>query len=143
MGEDRASRARRTKRVALCSAIVFASAVAAGAVGSSAVPGEGRADAAVACEPQPFLDNGVIRVGVDTAAGGAISLLGPSGSEDNLVNTWDLGRYVQQSYFTGPFPYLPAGEHSAPRVAGLAVEPDPGRRRVRERRRDDCARQRR
>jgi hypothetical protein len=48
------------------------------------------------------LDNGVIKVGIDANAGGVISYLSPSGSSTNLINTYDQGREVQQSYYAGP-----------------------------------------
>ncbi len=47
------------------------------------------------------LDNGIIKVGIDANAGGVISYLSPSGSATNLLNTYDLGREVQQSYYAG------------------------------------------
>ena len=47
------------------------------------------------------LDNGTIRVGIDLNAGGSISYLSQSGSSYNLVNHYDKGRYVQQSYYAG------------------------------------------
>lgn len=49
-----------------------------------------------------FLDNGVIRVGVDLDEGGVITYLSRPGSEANVINDYDLGRQVQQSYFAGP-----------------------------------------
>jgi uncharacterized membrane protein len=52
-----------------------------------------------------YLDNGSIRLGVDTTKGGAIVELRPSGtlaSGSNVVNTFDLGREIQQSYYSGP-----------------------------------------
>ncbi len=54
--------------------------------------------------PAPYtsaLDNGILKVGIDANAGGAISYLSPSGSSTNLINTFDLGREVQQSYYAG------------------------------------------
>lgn len=66
------------------------------------------------CFPEPvdtqpydeYLDNGVIRIGVDLGAGGAISFLAEANNLDvNLINSSDLGRYVQQSYYSGPWPY--------------------------------------
>ncbi len=56
-----------------------------------------------------FLDNGVIRIGVDLARGGAINYLSESGSSSSVVNIYDLGRYVQQSYYSGPWPFIPDG----------------------------------
>lgn len=66
------------------------------------------------CAPQAwsqtsFLDNGVIRIGVDLARGGAIHYLSESGSSNSVINVYDLGRYVQQSYYSGPQPYIPPG----------------------------------
>ena len=56
-----------------------------------------------------LLDNGVLRVGRSRAHGGAIAYLSLAGEDDNLINVRDLGRYVQQSYYSGPKPFLPAG----------------------------------
>jgi hypothetical protein len=48
------------------------------------------------------LDNGVIKVGVDeNQMGGAITYLSESTSTRNLINTYDRGREVQQSYYAG------------------------------------------
>ena len=47
------------------------------------------------------LDNGVIRVGIDSTRGGVISYLSPSGSTTNYINVYDAGREVQQSYYAG------------------------------------------
>lgn len=53
-----------------------------------------------------YLDNGVIRIGIDLDAGGSITYLADSGNPDvNLINSHDLGREVQQSYYSGPHPY--------------------------------------
>jgi hypothetical protein len=55
------------------------------------------------------LDNGVIKVGVDTTYGGAITYLSQSGSTTNLINDYSHGNQVQQSYYSGPANFLPAG----------------------------------
>ena len=81
--------------------------------------------AAIACGvvPSPaeaqiqYLDNGSIRLGVDTSKGGAIVVLQPSGtlgSGSNVVNTFDLGREIQQSYYSGPSSFVPAGATQHP-----------------------------
>jgi hypothetical protein len=57
---------------------------------------------AAAATTMSFLDNGVVRVGVDLDRGGVITYLSRSGSGDNLVNSYDLGREIQQSYYSGP-----------------------------------------
>ena len=46
-------------------------------------------------------DNGKITVKFDLTRGGAISWVSFSGSERNLVNIADEGRYIQQSYYAG------------------------------------------
>jgi F5/8 type C domain/Divergent InlB B-repeat domain len=49
------------------------------------------------------LDNGLVKVGVDLDRGGVITHVSQSGAgdADNLVNEFDLGREVQQSYYSG------------------------------------------
>lgn len=54
-----------------------------------------------------FLDNGVVRIGVDATRGGSIGWLSASGSSRNLVNHADMGREVQLSFYAGPNPYNP------------------------------------
>lgn len=51
--------------------------------------------------PDPeFIDNGVIRLGIDRSAGGSIFHFGPSGENaPNLLNHYDKGRFIQQSYY--------------------------------------------
>ena len=56
-----------------------------------------------------FLDNGDIRIGVNLGLGGAITYLSEEGSTVNMINSYDLGRQVQQSYFSGPDQFLPPG----------------------------------
>lgn len=47
-----------------------------------------------------FIDNGTIRLGIDRTAGGAIFHFGPSGTHaPNLLNHYDKGRFIQQSYY--------------------------------------------
>jgi hypothetical protein len=55
------------------------------------------------------LDNGTIKVGVDTLYGGGITYLSQSGSTTNLINIYDFGREVQQSYYSGPANFVPPG----------------------------------
>jgi hypothetical protein len=54
-----------------------------------------------------FIDNGSIRIGVETTRGGVISFLGPTGGGLNVVNTADAGRYIQQSYYGNVVPGTP------------------------------------
>jgi hypothetical protein len=46
-----------------------------------------------------FIDNGQIKVGVKRASGAAIGWMSLSGSNKNLVNHFDRGRLIQQSYY--------------------------------------------
>lgn len=46
-----------------------------------------------------YLDNGKLRLGVLRSSGGAIAFLAPSGSSRNLLNHFDRGRLIQQSYY--------------------------------------------
>jgi hypothetical protein len=55
------------------------------------------------------LDNGTIKVGVDTLYGGGITYLSQSASTTNLINIYDFGREVQQSYYSGPANFVPPG----------------------------------
>ncbi len=56
----------------------------------------------VAAETWQFLDNGRIRLGANLSAGGAIGWFSPSRSGCNLLNTFDHGRYLQQSFYGDP-----------------------------------------
>ncbi|NOR74251.1 MAG: hypothetical protein GQ525_03725 [Draconibacterium sp.] len=47
------------------------------------------------------IDNGIIILKVDLSRGGAICYLSLSGKNRNLVNIFDEGRYIQQSYYSG------------------------------------------
>ena len=58
----------------------------------------------IAIAQMDYLDNGVIRIGVDLGLGGSITWLSPVGGE-NMINSADLGRQIQQSYYSGPKPY--------------------------------------
>ena len=48
-----------------------------------------------------FLDNGIVKVGQDLFRGGAINHISANGTNRNLVNIHDEGRYIQQSYYAG------------------------------------------
>jgi hypothetical protein len=64
---------------------------------------------------QSSLDNGTIRVGINTNVyGGAITYLSLSGTNRNLINNYDRGRQVQQSYYAGQdVDRLAEGQHSS------------------------------
>jgi hypothetical protein len=46
-----------------------------------------------------YLDNGQVRLGLKKSSGAAIGYFSPSGSTNNLLNHYDHGRLVQQSYY--------------------------------------------
>lgn len=46
-----------------------------------------------------FIDNGELRLGVKRSSGGGIAHLSLSATGKNLINHWDRGRLVQQSYY--------------------------------------------
>ncbi|MES2464199.1 MAG: hypothetical protein V4671_26855 [Armatimonadota bacterium] len=46
-----------------------------------------------------YLDNGSVRIGVKKSSGACIGYLSPGGSTKNLLNHYDQGRFVQQSYY--------------------------------------------
>ncbi len=48
-----------------------------------------------------WLDNGVMKLGIDSDYGGAIVYVSHSDSKTNLVNVHDHGRLIQQSYYAG------------------------------------------
>lgn len=52
-----------------------------------------------------YLDNGIIKVGVDLNRGGSIGFLADVRQGRNVVNTHDLGRWIGQSYYAGPKPF--------------------------------------
>lgn len=61
-----------------------------------------------ASRPAPqmsYLDNGMVRIGVDLAMGGVITYFSRSSQSASVVNVHDLGREIQQSYYSGPTPY--------------------------------------
>jgi hypothetical protein len=46
-----------------------------------------------------YLDNGTLRIGIDKARGAAIGHLSLSKDKRNLLNHFDEGRFIQQSYY--------------------------------------------
>src|SRR4051794_41621618 len=69
-----------------------------------------------------YLDNGVIKLGVDLNVGGAVTYLAKSGDDLNVINSWDWGRQVQMSYYAGPVPFTPRGKEPAKEWRGVGGE---------------------
>ena len=63
-----------------------------------------------------FVDNGIVRLGVDLSRGGSIGYFGPSGGSaaNNIVNCHDMGREIQLSFYAGPKQYNPDNKCSTP-----------------------------
>ena len=72
-----------------------------------------------------YIDNGVIKLGVNLALGGSITYIADSKTGKNVVNNWDWGRQVQMSFFAYPLPYVE--EKTSQRNTGnILVESNPG-----------------
>ncbi len=63
-------------------------------------------------EPRPalpdsmaYLDNGTIKIGVDLQRGGSIGFLAEVQTGKSVVNVHDFGRWIGQSYYSGPQPF--------------------------------------
>jgi hypothetical protein len=48
-----------------------------------------------------FIDDGAVKIGIDRSKGAAITWLSSAGYPNNLVNSADPGRLIQQSYYAG------------------------------------------
>ncbi|MDO8302693.1 MAG: hypothetical protein Q7T18_05590 [Sedimentisphaerales bacterium] len=70
-----------------------------------------------------YLDNGHIRLGADLSIGGAVTYLSKSGQTDNLINSFDWGRQVQLSFYSGPVPFRPTGATLAKEWEALGWNP--------------------
>jgi len=87
---------------------------------------------AIASEGQPpsgdsrsavvFVENEFIRVGIHLDWGGAITHVSQPGGP-NLINSHDLGRQIQQSYYSGPGNYQREGKRKSPHWAGFPWNP--------------------
>lgn len=76
-----------------------------------------------AAEQMTFLDNGEVRIGMDLALGGAVTHLSSRDRPANLINSADLGRQIQMSHYSGPWPFEPDGKKPDPAWAGLGWNP--------------------
>ncbi len=71
-----------------------------------------------------YIENKSIRLGVDLDKGGSITYLAPTGSpEKNVVNSSDLGRQIQLSFYSGPNPFQPPGAQISEAWKGLGWNP--------------------
>ncbi len=70
-----------------------------------------------------YLDNGLVKLGVNLDLGGAITYISKSGSDANVVNSADWGRQIQMSHYSGPIPFAPNGQAPRKDWAGLGWNP--------------------
>jgi hypothetical protein len=54
---------------------------------------------ALASASESYLDNGRLRIGVRTDSGACIGWVSSSVTGQNVINTFDFGRFIQQSYY--------------------------------------------
>lgn len=76
--------------------------------------------------PEPrmtYLDNGEVRIGMDLSLGGAVTFMSSRDHPGNLINSADLGRQIQMSHYSGPWPFEPDGKRPRPEWAGLGWNP--------------------
>lgn len=73
-------------------------------------------------EEMSFIQNQQIRLGIDLQKGGAITWLSPINGE-NIINSFDLGRQIQMSFYSGPVPYEEAGQRPADHWRHLGWNP--------------------
>ena len=94
--------------------------------GSHVMPGGSTAPASPPVEipsQMVYLDNGVIRVGLNMDYGGSVTYLSAAGSKTNLVNNYDLGRQIQYSFYSWPIPYNPPGTTTHPVWKDMGWDP--------------------
>ncbi|MBQ8164463.1 MAG: hypothetical protein IJZ94_01415 [Clostridia bacterium] len=56
-----------------------------------------------------FLENEYIKLGVNIGLGGSVTYLSEHG-KPNLINSFDWGRQIQMSFYSGPIPFEPEGQ---------------------------------
>lgn len=70
-----------------------------------------------------WLDNGQIRLGANLDIGGSITYLADTNTKENLINSFDWGRQVQMSFYSGPNPFIPEGKQLQEAWKGLGWNP--------------------
>ena len=70
-----------------------------------------------------YIDNGIIRLGVDLNVGGAVTHLSELSNGENLINSSDWGRQIQMSFYSGPIPFEPNGKKPMSYWKGLGWNP--------------------
>jgi hypothetical protein len=70
-----------------------------------------------------FLDNGEVRIGMDLALGGAVTFISSKDHPRNIINSADLGRQIQMSHYSGPWPFEVGDKKPNKAWAGLGWNP--------------------
>jgi len=70
-----------------------------------------------------FLDNGEVRIGMDLALGGAVTFISSKDHPGNIINSADLGRQIQMSHYSGPWPFEVGDKKPHKAWAGLGWNP--------------------
>jgi hypothetical protein len=70
-----------------------------------------------------YLDNGEVRIGMDLALGGAVTFISSKDHPANIINSADLGRQIQMSHYSGPWPYEVGDKKPSKTWAGLGWNP--------------------
>ncbi|MCX6922038.1 MAG: hypothetical protein NT154_02285, partial [Verrucomicrobia bacterium] len=79
-----------------------------------------------ALPPEPkmtFLDNGEVRIGMDLGLGGAVTFISSRDHPGNIINSADLGRQIQMSHYSGPWPFEVGEKKPHKAWAGLGWNP--------------------
>jgi hypothetical protein len=74
-------------------------------------------------EKLTFIENDQIRVGVDLNIGGAITHASSKKTGENLINSWDWGRQIQMSCYSGPANYKREGKQKSENWANFPWNP--------------------
>jgi len=69
-----------------------------------------------------FIENEQIRLGVDLSIGGAVTHLSKKNGP-NMINSYDWGRQIQMSFYSGPQPFEPNGKKVKPHWKHLGWNP--------------------
>jgi hypothetical protein len=70
-----------------------------------------------------WLDNGRLRLGIDLSLGGSITWLAEVRTGQNMINSYDRGRQIQMSFYSGPVPFVPQGATVSPHWKSLGWNP--------------------
>lgn len=76
-------------------------------------------------EPIRYIENDRVKIGFNLAIGGAVVYLeDKKNNSGNMINSYDWGRQIQLSYYSGPHPFIgPNGEKPSDSWAGLGWNP--------------------